>query len=108
MWIALVCVGVLALCVLAGCYWIYTVAFMSHPKYRNDPYYLPNGFDPGTDRETFNKWVKAVDDIPYEAVYITSRDGLKLKARYYGHRLIISCFFCFYVATISTSTIQER
>ncbi|MBO7216565.1 MAG: alpha/beta hydrolase [Clostridia bacterium] len=83
MWIALVCIGVLALCVLAGCYWIYTVAFMSHNKHRNDPYYIPLNFDPGTDTETFNKWVKAVDDIPYEAVYITSRDGLKLKARYY-------------------------
>lgn len=86
MWIAVVCAAVcvlLALLVLAACYWIYTVAFMSHPKHRNDPYYLPSDFDPGTDKETFNKWVKAVDDIPYEPVYITSRDGLKLKGRYY-------------------------
>lgn len=83
MLIALICIAVLAAAVLAVCCWIYSVAFRSPHKHQNDLYYLPSGFSTGTDAETFNGWVRSMDEVPYESVSIKSRDGLILKGRYY-------------------------
>lgn len=73
----------LAILVFAACRWIYSVAFQSPHKNQNDLYHLPGGFYPGTDKDTFDGWVRSMDEVPYEKVSITSRDGLKLAGRYY-------------------------
>lgn len=82
----IICLSTLAVIVLLvffACRWIYSVAFRSPHKHQNELYRLAKGFYPGTDKETFNGWVKSMDEVPYEKVYITSRDGLKLAGRYY-------------------------
>lgn len=84
---ALICIGifvpVLVAAVLVACRWIYSVAFQSPHRHQNDPLHIPKGFYPGADNETFLGWVKSMDDVPYEKVSITSRDGLNLAGRYY-------------------------
>lgn len=85
--IALICMGIFVLLLIAAllvaCRWIYSVAFQSPHHHQNDPFHLPKNFYPGADDVTFRGWVKSMDDVPYEPVNITSRDGLKLTGRYY-------------------------
>ena len=84
---ALICIGIalpiLVIAVLAACRRIYSVAFQSPHRHQNDPLYIPKGFYPGADNETFLGWVKSMDEVPCEKVSITSRDGLSLTGRYY-------------------------
>lgn len=76
--------GLLLLALLIS--WItYYIAFHSPRKGQNDPYNLPNSEQYQASREGMLTLVRELDAVPYEQVYITSDDGLKLAGRYY-HR----------------------
>ena len=85
LFIALGVLGFAALVLLVGAYYAYRRAFYSKRRERT-PYF---GLEKGGFREYKEKIYSLIDgiiDLPYESVEITSRDGLKLCAKYYHRR----------------------
>lgn len=74
----------LILIFLGFSYYAYRVAFYSSPKKRNKLLVVPKSKneEPAPDNK-LNLLVKEMEDIPFEQVYITSFDNLKLSGRYY-------------------------
>ncbi len=94
--IALISVAALALLLLIGVYITYRMTF--HRK-ESDKYTRP---DDGLEKEGYSQFreislslIEEILKIPYESVYITSHDGLRLHGRYYhkadGLPLAIQC-----------------
>ncbi len=69
--------------ILLASYLAYRRAFYHSPKRKENIYNIPNSPEYANGRERMFELVKAFDAVPFEQVYITSFDGLKLAARYY-------------------------
>lgn len=63
----------------------FRIAFYNPPPHKEDPYNIPRDDQYGIHTERMHRMVDQLRSLPYEQVYITSHDGLKLAARYY-HR----------------------
>ena len=74
---------VVVLLFLISLYVIYDVIFSSNKRYMGDENSLPHGEQYDPYHETITRCVKEVLEVPYEEVYVTSYDGLKLAGRYY-------------------------
>lgn len=81
-WILIV-LAVLAAIWLGGSLVVYHMAFYYAPKVQRDVYECPEGEQYEAVHERMNAAIKRLDDRPYERVYITSHDGLRLSGRYY-------------------------
>jgi len=77
--------GVIAL-VLIISYKTYRITFYSSPKRKDDIYDIPDGEQYEKNRPEMIALIKGMAALPFEQVYITSFDGLKLAARYYHIR----------------------
>ena len=63
----------------------YRIAFYNPPPHKEDPYDIPRDAQYGVHADRMHRMVDYLRSLPYEQVYITSHDGLRLAARYY-HR----------------------
>ena len=77
---------VLLLLALAISFGAFLYAYFSPRGSQNDPYMAPEGhrYSPGTG--PMYDLIRAMDELPYESVWIRSRDGLRLHGRYYHVR----------------------
>lgn len=85
---------IFALIIFGGSYYAYRVAFLAPENLRNQiPSTKAKQYDPY--RPRMREMYQAISNRPFETVTITSRDGLKLSARYYhtadGAPLDICC-----------------
>ena len=64
-------------------YYCYRRIFYAAPKKKNGPIKLPSGEQYEVNRDKMLSLIDEMRAIPFETVYITSFDGLKLAARYY-------------------------
>ena len=81
--IALIVIAAIAAVLLIGAYICYSITFKRKIDGPDDPFSgldLP-GFEPFI--PTIHSMIRKLQPIPYEDVYIKSRDGLKLHAKYY-------------------------
>lgn len=69
--------------VLVISYLVYRIAFYNPPDHEERIYDLPRDAQYQKDREYMLSLIREMDAIPFERVYITSFDGLKLAGRYY-------------------------
>ena len=77
-------IGIIVLLVLAFSYYAYKMAFYSGAK--NPTEYkikLPEGEHYQKEYERAISFIKELNEIPYEKIFIKSHDGKKLAARYY-------------------------
>lgn len=81
--ILIILLPVLALIVLTGAYVTYRMAFYNNPiKHKKDPYRHVK--DDGKPESILSrKLIDNIISIPYQNIYVTSYDGLKLRARMY-------------------------
>lgn len=77
--------GLLLLSVLIVWY-SYRKAFYSPEERKEDIYALPQGEQYEKERQRMLSLIREMDEIPYEAVSISAKDGTKLAARYYHVR----------------------
>ena len=80
-------IAVLVLIVLAFvflCYRVYRFVFYTPTKTQNDDLAFPKNELTLPRYEEFVSDIRALNSRPYEDVYITSRDGLRLHARYFS------------------------
>ena len=71
---------------LISLYVLYDVIFSSNKRYMGDEHDLPSGEQYEPYHETITSCVKQVLEVPFEEVFVTSFDGLKLAGRYYHLR----------------------
>ncbi len=86
-WIVLAVALVLVLAVVGIAYGCFLIAFHV-PKKRpvsDEEYPIPEGKIYAPFRDTMVTWMKEVRAMPYEAVSVTSFDGLKLQGKYYEY-----------------------
>ena len=85
----------LAMLALGICYGAYRFAYYSPHKGQNDPYMSPEGKRYTPEMGPMYGLIHEMEQIPYESVWIRSRDGLRLHGRYYqvrqGAPLQIQC-----------------
>lgn len=74
---------VVVLLFLISLYVLYDVIFSSNKRYMGDENSLPHGEQYEPYHETITRCVKEVLEVPFEEVFVTSFDGLKLAGRYY-------------------------
>lgn len=88
-------VSVPALAALGGLYGLYRYAFRSPNRVQNDDYHITVNPQMDVFREEITECITRLNALPYERVYITSADGLRLTGRYYpakpGAPLVIAC-----------------
>jgi len=77
----ILCIAVIGLAFVIA----YRIPFHSPLPHKEDPYDIPNDDQYGPHAERMRKMVDYLRALPYEQVYTTSHDGLRLAARYY-HR----------------------
>ena len=84
-----------ALAALGGLYGLYRYAFRSPNRVQNDDYHITVNPQMNVFRAEITECITRLNALPYERVYITSADGLRLAARYYpakpGAPLVIAC-----------------
>lgn len=73
----------LALIILLISYLSYRKAFYSSPKRRKTPQLLPNSPQYAKANRVIKDLMAEMEEVPFEQVYITTFDGLRLAARYY-------------------------
>lgn len=76
------CCG-LFLVILLIAWFSYRTAFYSPEKRKEDYYAIPKGEQYEKERQRMLSLFREMDEIPFEAVTISARDGTKLSARYY-------------------------
>ncbi len=76
----------LAAIVLLAARFCYRLVFYNRNETENDPLVVPPGEQYAALAEPILEVVAELMQLPYEPVYITSRDGLKLFGRYYHFR----------------------
>jgi len=64
----------------------YCIAFRSPDKTQNDIYNIPPGEQYQAQRPRMRKLIEELAAVPYEEVFITNREGLRLRGQYY-HRV---------------------
>ena len=78
--------SILLLLVLLFAYICYRITFHSPHKHQNDIYNIPPAEQYQAQKEMTMEMIRSFDALPFERVFITSRDGLKLSGRYYHRR----------------------
>ena len=78
-------VGSLLLLILAVAWVTYYIAFHSPRRGQDDPYNIPAGDQYMDVRKEMHEMIGTLEEKPFERVYITSEDGLRLSGRYYHH-----------------------
>lgn len=81
--VVLYIVCALALLVLIAAYVVFRIVLHSPNRMQNDDFYMAPSEQTDALREQINDMIRALNQIPYERVFITSFDGLKLSGRYY-------------------------
>ncbi len=81
-WILLILLALL-LAILALSYLCYRMTFLVLPKHRTSPYKIPNEYQNSPLHGKMFALIGAAVKLPYEDVYVTSKDGLRLHGRYY-------------------------
>ena len=82
----LLCFAGLLLIVLLIAGFSYRTAFYSSAHRKEDHYALPQGEQYEKERQRMLSLIRRMDDIPYESVSISARDGTRLFARYFHVR----------------------
>ena len=82
LWI-LICAAVLVVIILIIAFVCYRLVFYNANILEHDPYVVPPGEQYDQKAEQLLKAVAALDALPYQQVYTTSHDGIRLAARYY-------------------------
>ena len=77
--------AIVLLLFFAVIFFCYRIAFYSPLPHKEDPYDIPRDDQYGVHADRMHAMVDYLRSLPYEQVYITSHDGLRLAARYY-HR----------------------
>ena len=97
-WVSIVLAIIIMLLILFAVifsYVAYRMAFYSSPRREEDPHGIPKGEQYEERKEEMFAMIDEMNAVPYERVYATSYDGLKLSARYYhvkdGAPLQIQC-----------------
>ena len=80
--ILIIIVCLILLITLGICFYI---PFYNPVPHNEDPYDIPRDDQYGVHAERMHRMVDHLQSLPYEQVYITAHDGLRLAARYY-HR----------------------
>ena len=73
-----------AAAVLVIAFAVYRIAFFSPNRTQNDDYAIMHTEQMDPLRDTITEMIRSLNEIPFERVSVTSRDGLKLQGRYYG------------------------
>lgn len=76
----------LLLAALAISFGAYRFAYHSPNRYQNDPYMDPDGQPYTPETGPMFSLIRQMEELPYESVWIRSRDGLRLHGRYYQVR----------------------
>ena len=79
----IICAAVLLLIVLIGAFFCYRLVFYNANIVEHDPYVIPPGEQYAQKAEQLLKAIAVLDALPYQQVYTTSHDGIRLAARYY-------------------------
>lgn len=74
----------------------YHIAFHSPDKVQNDTYNIPTGEQYQEQRDIMVAMIRDMASIPCQRVTITSRDGLRLSARYYHRNENAPLAICFH------------
>lgn len=82
---ALIVLCIVAVVFLAALLFCFHIAFYNPAPHKEDPYSIPDDDQYGPHGARMYRMVDYLRSLPYEQVYITSHDGLRLAARYY-HR----------------------
>ena len=77
--------ALLLIAFLAAVLLCYRIAFYNPTPHHEDPYDIPRDDQYGVHADRMHRMVDYLHSLPYEEVYITSHDGLRLFGRYY-HR----------------------
>lgn len=80
-WIILI--GVLLLLLLAAAALVYRLAFASPEPHEINFYDLPKGDQYEPNHEHMTNLIRELEELPFEQVFITAKDGIRLAARYY-------------------------
>lgn len=85
LWISLGFAAFVIVNVLVGCRMCYRKAFYAPPRKKQEGINLPQGeiYEPYW--EDMTTWAKAVRNMPFQQLEITSFDGLKLRGRFYEY-----------------------
>lgn len=83
---AILMIIILTAILLWGASFAYRLAFYSKNASEQDIYAIPPGEQYEKVADRLLQQIVELEKLPYEQVYITSHDGLKLAARYYHHR----------------------
>lgn len=80
---------------MGAAYGTYRLAFYSSPKRKENVHEIPPGEQYEKSGAIMHALISEMEDLPYEQIYITAHDGLKLAGRYYhvkdGAPLQIQC-----------------
>lgn len=87
---------ILLCALLAAAYIPYRIVFYSPQKGQNDIHNLPRGEQYEIKRERMTAMIDEMAALPYEQVFIRSRDGLKLAGRYYHQKDGAPLALCFH------------
>lgn len=79
-------IGAVCLCVLLFSRYAYRMAFFVKANHQKDPYDLLEGEQYQQLADSIYSSTRRMEIVPYEAVSITTRDGLTLTGRYYHFR----------------------
>lgn len=75
----------IGLCILIT-YISYREVFYAIPNADDDAYVLPEGKQYQKEKEKTYSWIKEMERLPYELIFIQAWDGVRLVARYYHIR----------------------
>lgn len=79
----LIGIGIILALVLLISRYCYRLAFYNRNDKEDDPFVIPPGQQYEAVADKMRALIKTVHEMPFERVYITARDGLRLAGRYY-------------------------
>ena len=91
--VLLVTVLILFLCLS---YAVYRFAYYSPNRQQNNDYAIASTPQMDALHDDILRLIDAANELPYEAVHITSHDGLNLSGRYYHQRESAPLNICFH------------
>lgn len=96
MTVFLIVLAVLVLLFLAGAYWAYRFTFYSPNDTQNNDHTLPLSPEMEPMADDVHRMIDELNAVPYEPVFITSHDNLRLRGRYYHQRDGAPIALCFH------------
>ena len=86
----------LLLIYLGGCWWTYRFAFYSPKGKQNDDHTVPVSVESEPHLDDIHRMIDQLNAVPYEEVFVTSGDGLRLRGRYYHQNDDAPLAICFH------------